>query len=154
MTPEVFAVAQTAVRADTEAVFGTLAKQGFSLVPVPGFYPRVRAERSVHVHGLGHRALAIDFWMSLAEGGGYHAEWSRDAPFDLGGCATITRTEGAELIRYWKPYTLYSARPFNDAIGTLGTDLKVVADALESWSDNLVVSTGQRVRLPPPAESP
>ena len=154
MTPDVFAIANAAVMADTNAAFTTLAMRGFSLERVSGFYPRVRAQREVPTHGVAHREVAIDFWMSLTPEGGYRAEWSRAAPFDLGGCVTITRAEGGERIRYWRPYTLYASKSFADAIGSLATDLQVLADTLESWSDGLVLSTGKRVRLPPPAEAP
>jgi hypothetical protein len=91
--------------------------------------------------------LGIDFWMTLDERGKYRTEWSRDAPFELGGSASITRVEGAELIRYWRPYVFYASRPYDAALRTLEADVIAVAEHLESWSEETILGTGKRVPI-------
>jgi hypothetical protein len=152
MTPEVFVAAQAAVSTDTKSAFAGLVQRGFKLVQTTGFYPRMLAHQAAAISAGARREIGIDFWMSLAEGGGYRSEWTRDAPFDLGGYKTITCMERGELIRYWKPHSLYVARPYEVSIRTLGADLLLVAATLETWSDEVVLTTGKRVKVPPPAE--
>jgi hypothetical protein len=141
MNPEAFSSACSLVRTEASVAFARLADRGFRLPEQTGFYPRVRAEREEPwPHG-------IDFWMALDERGQYRTEWSRDAPFELGGAAGITRQEGAELIRYWKPYVLYSSRPYDVALRTLEADVIVVAEIIEGWSEAAIVGTGKRVPI-------
>ncbi|HEY3820642.1 MAG TPA: hypothetical protein VGL81_25925 [Polyangiaceae bacterium] len=147
MTHEDFVSACAAVSADTKAAFATLAGRGFALVQRPGFYPRVQAQRHLHVAGGLWSEIGIDFWMSLAECGGYRTEWSLDAPFHLGGCKTVTRMEAGERVRYWKPHAHYSTRPYQEALRTLASDLWSLADELEGWSEDDVVRMGKRARL-------
>jgi hypothetical protein len=138
MNPEEMLAACGEVRAEAISAFACLAARGFRLAEHAGFYPRVRADRE------GTWFLGIDFWMTLDERGQYRTEWKRQTPFELSGIASITRQEGAELIRYRKPHVLYAARPYDLALQTLEADLTSVAQVIESWSDETIIGTGER----------
>jgi hypothetical protein len=141
MNPEKMLAACGVVRAEAIGAFARLADRGFRVAEHTGFYPRVRAEREQPW------SLGIDFWMALDERGQYRTEWSREAPFDLGGSASITRYEGEELVRYWMPYTLYGARPYDAALRTLEADVLAVAEIIEGWSEDVILGTGKRVPI-------
>jgi hypothetical protein len=141
MDSETFSRACRLVRAEASVAFAGLVHRGFGLPEQTGFYPRVRAEREEPW------LLGIDFWMTLDEGGDYRTEWSREAPFELGAAAAITRQEGPDLIRYWKRYVLYASRPYDVALRVLATDVIAVAEVIESWTEQTIVGTGERVAI-------
>ena len=141
MNPERMLADCSVVRAEAIGAFARLADRGFRVAEHRGFYPRVRADRERTWF------LGIDFWMSLDERGKYRTEWNRETPFQLGGVASITRQEGAELIRYRKPYVLYASRPYDVAVRTLGADVTAVADVIESWSEETIIGAGERASI-------
>jgi hypothetical protein len=141
MVSEPLLVACVAVQEEAGQAFARLAERGYRPVERTGRYPRVRAERD------GRLLLGIDFWMCLDERGRYRTEWSRLAPFELGGAAAIIREENTELIQYWKPYVLYDARPYEVALRSLAADVIVVAEAIEAWTEETIVGTGKRVQV-------
>jgi hypothetical protein len=85
--------------------------------------------------------------MALDDAGRYRTEWSREAPFELGGAAAIDRDEDNELIRYWKTFVLYRSRPYSVALNTLESDVRAVAAAIEKWTEDTIVQTGARVAI-------
>jgi hypothetical protein len=137
-----FDAARTIVRAEANPAFANVANRGFRLVETTGRYPRVEARRP------GRVDVAIDFWMSLDEKGHYRTEWTRDAPFELGGSAAVDLQEGVERYRYWKAYSAYGKRPYDLALQSLAADIEAVADILEAWTEDIVIRTGSRSRLP------
>jgi hypothetical protein len=134
--------ARRIVRAEVAPAFAGVASRGFQLVETTGRYPRVEARRSGRVEAV------IDFWMSLDERGRYRLEWTRDTPFDLGGCVAVEREEGGACYRYWKPLRSYDARPYSLALQSLAADIDAFADVLEPWTEELVVRLGSRTRIP------
>lgn len=139
MTPDTLARARHVVRVEATPRFQVLRARGFEIVEQAGLYPRVRAVR------LAGWTLAIDFWMCLDEQGRYRTEWSRQVPFELGGAAAIDREERQECVRYWRTHVLYASRPFEVAVRTLEADVVAIAEVLESWSEEAILSTGERV---------
>lgn len=139
MTRDTLARARRVVKVEATPRFEVLRARGFEIVGQVGLYPRVRAVR------LGGWTLAIDFWMCLDEHGRYRTEWSRDVPFELGGAAAIDREEGEECVRYWRTHVLYASRAYEVAVRTLDADVVAIAEILDSWSEEAILSTGERV---------
>jgi hypothetical protein len=130
--------ARERVRHETGTAFAALALRGYTLAPQTGLYPRVHAECA-----RGEVVIAIDFWISLDEGGRRRTVWRDDVPFELGGAVSLTRDEGGVSVRYWRPYVHYT-RPYRLALETLEADLGQTALTLEAWASEDMVSMGKR----------
>jgi hypothetical protein len=134
MDRETLRGARERLLADATLLFAPLINRGYR-VNGRGLRPRMS------VNWEGEYRVSVDFWPTVED---RYEDWDDSTRFDLGGAAGLDREEEGETVRYWKPFTLYVARPYAVALTTLQQDVREVARVVESWSRSTLLTEGAR----------
>lgn len=143
MDRQAMAEASELARTAAHLFITTFEVNGYRLCPRRGVYPHVRMEKDD-----SDFRLASDFWISLDASGKYPLGWTRFAPFDLAGVASIDRVEQGRKVRYRQASLVYARRPYADALATLAEDSAKLVAALGAFTPESVLSNGERFVLP------
>lgn len=143
MNREALLAACALIRTEAREYIKCFEMGGYKLTPQLGIYPHIRMERS---DSLLVRASSLI--MSLDEHGRYFTDWGVVSPFDLEGVARVERVEGGQTVRYRQVAIIYRRKPYLELLGSLAEDSEALRQALESFTPETVVASGERFVMP------
>lgn len=105
-----------------------------------GRYPRIRISRAKRT------TIWFDLMMGLDDSGRRFEGFWRGAPYDFGGGACFTLSDGSKRgAHFQKGLPSFEAKPFDEVKAVLSSELERLLPILETWDERYLMEHGARV---------